>query len=67
MVLIRAEIIHMSKFKQETVEKNIINYRSSGRNRTYACVMPMQCSCHLATDVADKSRRNVMCITGGGG
>ena len=36
MILIRAEIIYMSKFKPGTVEKNIINYRSSGRNRTYA-------------------------------
>ena len=46
MVLIRAEIIHMSKFKPGTVEKNIINYRSSGRNRTHAFAMSVQCSYH---------------------
>ena len=66
MVLIRVEIIHMPKFKAGAVEKNIINYiRSSGRNRTYAFVMPVQCSYHYATEVADKSRRNVMCTKGG--
>ena len=46
MILIRVEIVHMLKFKPETVEKNIINYRSSGRNRTYAFAMPVQCSYH---------------------
>ena len=45
MVLIRAEIIHMSKFKPGTVEKNIINYRSYESN-LYAFAMPVQCSYH---------------------
>ena len=35
-VLERVEIIHKSKFLPGTVEKN-----SSGRNRTYACAMPV--------------------------
>ena len=59
MVLIRAEIIHMSKFKPG----NIINYRSYESN-LYAFAMPVQCSYHQAKEVADKSRRNVRCIEG---
>ena len=35
----------MSKFKPGTVEKNIINYRSSGRNRTYA--LPHESAGHI--------------------
>ena len=49
MVLIRVEII----------ERNVINYRSSGRNQTYAFAMPVQCS------YSYKRRRNLMCIKGG--
>ena len=32
-----------SKFLQGTVEKNSSTIRSSGRNRTYACAMPVHC------------------------
>ena len=45
-VLVRVEIIHKSKFLQGTVEKNSSTIRSSGRNRTYACAMPVHCSDH---------------------
>ena len=38
--------IHMSKFLPRTVEKNSSTIRSSGRNRTYACAMPVHCSDH---------------------
>ena len=37
-VLIRVKIVHMSKFKPETLRKIIINYISSGRNHTYALI-----------------------------
>ena len=52
MCLVRVEITHveimetveiMSKFLRGTVEKNSSTIRSSGRNRTYACAMPMHC------------------------
>ncbi len=42
-VLVRVEFIHMSKFLPGTVEKNSSTIRSSGRNRTYACAMPVHC------------------------
>ncbi len=52
-VLVRVEIIHKSKFlpgtvekNSSTVEKNSSTIRSSGRNRTYACAMPVHCSDH---------------------
>ncbi len=45
-VLVRVEIIHKSKFLPGTVEKNSSSIRSSGRNRTYACAMPVHCSDH---------------------
>ncbi len=45
-VLVRVEIIHKSKFLPGTVEKNSSTIRSSGRNRTYACAMPVHCSDH---------------------
>ena len=45
-VLVRVEIIHKSKFLPGTVEKNSSTKRSSGRNRTYACAMPVHCSDH---------------------
>ena len=45
-VLERVEIIHKSKFLPGTVEKNSSTIRSSGRNRTYACAMPVHCSDH---------------------
>ena len=45
-VLVRVEIIHKSKFLQGTVEKNSSTIRSSGRNRTYACALPVHCSDH---------------------
>ena len=35
-----------SKFLPGTVEKNSSTIRSSGRNRTYACAMPVHCSDH---------------------
>ena len=57
-VLVRVEIIHKSKFLPGTVEKNSSTIRSSGRNRTYACAMPVHCSDHYATEVADRSKRN---------
>ena len=40
-----------------TVEKNSSTIRSSGRNRTYACAMPVHSSDHYATEVADRSKR----------
>ncbi len=49
---------NMSKFEPGTVEKNSSTIRSSGRNRTYACAMPVHCSDHYATEVADRSKRN---------
>ena len=58
------EFIYMSKFKPGTVETNIINSTSFGRNQTYTFAMPVQFSDHEATEVADKSRRNFMCIEG---
>ncbi len=45
-VLVRVEIIHKSKFLPGTVEKNSSTIRSSGRNRTYPCAMPVHCSDH---------------------
>ncbi len=57
-VLERVEIIHKSKFLPGTVEKNSSTIRSSGRNRTYACAMPVHCSDHQATEAADRSKRN---------
>ncbi len=57
-VLVRVEIIHKSKFLPGTVEKYSSTIRSSGRNRTHACAMPVHCSDHQATEVADKSERN---------
>ena len=45
-VLVRVEIIHKSKFLLGIVEKNSSTIRSSGRNRTYACAMPVHCSDH---------------------
>ena len=45
-VLVRVEIIHKSKSLPGTVEKNSSTIRSSGRNRTYACAMPVHCSDH---------------------
>ncbi len=44
-VLVRVEIIHKSKFLPGTVEKNS-STMASGRNRTYACAMPVHCSDH---------------------
>ena len=38
--------------------EKFINYSSSARNRTHAFAMPVQCSCHWATEVADKSKRD---------
>ena len=38
-VLVRVEIIHMSKFLPGTVEKNSSTITSSGRNRTYTCAI----------------------------
>ncbi len=43
-VLVRVEIILKSKFLPGTVEKNSSTIRSSGRNRTHACAMPVHCS-----------------------
>ena len=43
-VLVRVEIIHKSKFLPGTVEKNSSTIRSSSRNRTHACAMPVHCS-----------------------
>ena len=57
-VLVRVEIIHKSKSLPGTVEKNSTTIRSSGRNRTYACAMPVHCSDHYTTEVADRSKRN---------
>ena len=48
---------HVEKPTGNSWEK-FINYRSSGRNRTHAFAMPVQCSCHWATEVADKSKRD---------
>ena len=45
-VLVRVEIIHKSKFLPGTVEKKSSTIRSSGRNRTHACAMPVHCSDH---------------------
>ncbi len=56
MCLSTSGIIRMSKF--EPVEKNSSTIRSSGRNRTYACAMPVHYSDHQATETADRSKRN---------
>ena len=38
--------------------KKLINYRSSRRNRTYSCAIPVHCSDHaLSYEVADGSKR----------
>ena len=39
------------------IDMRWVNYQSSGRNRTYAFATPVKCSCHWATEVADKSKR----------
>ncbi len=45
-VVVRVEILHKSKFLPGTVEKNSSTIRSSSRNRTHACAMPVHCSAH---------------------
>ncbi len=53
-VLVRVEIIHMSKFLPETVEKNSSTIGPpAGIEPT-----PLHCSEHKATEVADRSKRN---------
>ena len=52
----RVEIIHMSKFKMEAVEKNSSTTGRLARIKpTSLYVIPVQCSEDLATEVADRA------------
>ena len=44
--LISSGILYTCREQAGNSREKFINYRSSGRNRTYALVMPVQCSCH---------------------
>ena len=58
----------MSKNQRGIVEKNSSTMcRSSERSRTHAIAMPVQCSCHRATEVADKSKSDNCVFQSGNG
>ena len=54
----------MSKFKPETVEKNINYIYVLQQESNLRLCDPGQCSDHKGTKVVDKSRRNFICIKG---